>query len=94
MAISNTKVTISLVIPVFNGSQSIGRVVPEIPNEFSATLIEIILVNDESKDKLAQVCKSLAHSSSYFFPMSDLARNFAEQDAVLAGLGATFLTCR
>ncbi len=94
MATSNTKVTISLVIPIFNRSQSIERVVTEIPNGFSAGLIEIILLNDESKDNLAQVCKSLAHSFSYFAQMSDLARNFTEQDAVLAGLGATFLTCR
>lgn len=86
---------LSLVIPVYNGSQTIAAVVEQIHIVFenlvniSPACLEIVLVNDGSRDGSAATCRQLVkqyHGSVVFV---DLARNFGEHSAVLAGLAVS-----
>lgn len=77
---------LSFVIPVYNGAATIGRVVHRILSEFSETAIEVILVNDGSQDQSESVCRFLVGEYPDQLTMVQLARNFGEHNAVLAGL--------
>ncbi len=77
---------LSLVIPVYNGSQTIGPVVERIQGVFSAMRFEIILVNDGSEDESEAVCAELAQKFPQTTTFVNLSRNFGEHNAVLAGL--------
>ncbi len=79
-------IEISFVIPVYNGSGSIARVVSQIRDTFSRESLEIILVNDGSTDDSEVVCRELAARYPAQLTFVDLARNFGEHSAVLAGL--------
>jgi len=79
-------IELSFVIPVYNGSRSITRVVDRIHELYSDLRFEIVLVNDGSKDDSERICDDLvlAHPDTVTF--LHLARNFGEHGAVLAGL--------
>lgn len=76
----------SFVIPVFNGEATIEGVVARILRAFSGEPIEIILVDDGSHDSSARVCRELALNHREHVEFVELARNFGEHSAVLAGL--------
>ena len=80
------QVELSLVIPVYNGSRSIGAVVDQIHQSFSHLDFEVVLVNDGSTDESEQVCRSLVERHPETVRFVHLARNFGEHNAVLAGL--------
>lgn len=78
---------ISIVIPVFNSSETIKGVVTDCVGNFSNFHeIEVILVNDCSTDKSDSVCRSLCDSFPRVVKYLKLARNFGEHNAVMAGL--------
>lgn len=77
---------LSFVVPVFNGAASIGSVVARILHEFADTQIEIILVNDGSRDHSEAACRFLVGEHPEQLTFIQLARNFGEHNAVLAGL--------
>ena len=78
---------ISIVIPVFNSSETIKGVVTDCVGNFSNFHeLEVILVNDCSTDKSDSVCRSLCHSFPRVIKYLKLARNFGEHNAVMAGL--------
>ena len=77
---------LSLVIPVYNGSQTIGSVVEEILQVLSGMNFEIILVNDGSEDESEAVCAKLTGKFPQTMRFVNLSRNFGEHNAVLAGL--------
>jgi glycosyltransferase involved in cell wall biosynthesis len=85
---SNT-LELSLVIPVYNGSQSIGSLVEPIHTAFASVDFEIILVNDGSKDDSEAICAALARKFPETVTFVNLSRNFGEHNAVLAGLSYT-----
>jgi glycosyltransferase involved in cell wall biosynthesis len=77
---------ISLVIPVYNGAATVGRVVTEIMTDIGERVHEIILVNDGSpNDNSAQICKELSLTNPLVHHIS-LRRNFGEHNAVMCGL--------
>ena len=76
---------LSLVIPVYNGSGTIGPLVEHIAKVFGSTSFEIVLVNDGSTDDSEQVCASLAEKFPRNVVFVHLSRNFGEHNAVLAG---------
>jgi len=78
---------LSVVIPVFNGAATIGRLVDEVRRELAARYeLEIVLVNDGSPgDRSADVCRQIAESDPRV-KFLDLSRNFGEHNAVMAGL--------
>jgi glycosyltransferase involved in cell wall biosynthesis len=77
---------LSLVIPVYNGSQTIRPIVECIHAVFESTSFEIILVNDGSEDDSEVVCAALAEEYPRTTTFVHLSRNFGEHNAVLAGL--------
>jgi glycosyltransferase involved in cell wall biosynthesis len=77
---------LSLVIPVYNGSGTIGQLVERIQAVFAAMPFEIILVNDGSRDETERICAELAGKFPASITFVHLSRNFGEHSAILAGL--------
>ncbi|MDM7946496.1 MAG: glycosyltransferase family 2 protein [Oceanibaculum nanhaiense] len=82
---------LSIVVPVYNGADSVPALVaalsaPEIAGDVPGGL-EIVLVNDCSPDNSLEVCRRLAKEASIPLTVVNLARNFGEHNAVMAGLG-------
>jgi glycosyltransferase involved in cell wall biosynthesis len=77
---------LSIVVPVYNGS----RTLPELVAALSALEVdgghEIVLVNDGSRDDSLAVCRELCKKSETALTVVNLARNFGEHNAVMAGL--------
>ena len=79
---------LSIVIPVYRGATTIARLVASLEAELRGKPgreLEIVLVNDGSPDDSAAVCRDLAGSRPHL-RFVDLARNFGEHNAVMAGL--------
>ena len=81
-------VELSVVVPVYNASRTIQRVVESVSALQIDGGLEIILVNDGSDDDSAVVCAGLVESASVPVTFVNLARNFGEHNAVMAGLGS------
>src|SRR5437899_11609319 len=77
---------LSLVIPVYNGSQTISLVVERIHTVFASMQFDVILVNDGSEDDSEVVCANLVEKFPNIVTLVQLSRNFGEHNAVLAGL--------
>jgi len=88
-----TDVDLSFVIPVYNGGASIGRVVQRIHDLYSDLAIEVVLVDDGSRDDSEQVCLALRQAHPGTVTFLHLARNFGEHNAVLAGLNHATGAC-
>jgi undecaprenyl-phosphate 4-deoxy-4-formamido-L-arabinose transferase len=76
---------LSLVIPIYNGSRTIGPLVEHTAKIFGSTSFEIVLVNDGSEDESEMVCAKLAEKFPQNVTFVHLSRNFGEHSAVLAG---------
>ena len=77
---------ISIVVPVYRGARTVGPLVERLEHELLGKRdLEIVLVNDDSPDESAEVCRALALSRPHLRFVS-LARNFSEHNAVMAGL--------
>jgi undecaprenyl-phosphate 4-deoxy-4-formamido-L-arabinose transferase len=85
----NPPVELSFVIPVYNGSGSIARVVGRICELYRDLPMELVLVNDGSQDDSESVCRALVREHPGTVVFVQLSRNFGEHNAVLAGLGRT-----
>ena len=77
---------LSVVIPVYNGSTTIGRLVGRLVELFAQERLEIVLVNDCSPDDSDRVCRELVAQHPAVVTYVLLARNFGEHNAVMAGL--------
>lgn len=78
---------LSIVIPVYNGSKTIGRVVGFLSEIDFGGKIEVILVDDGSIDNSEEVCKGLvSEAEDVSISFVKLSRNFGEHNAVMAGL--------
>lgn len=78
---------LSIIIPVYNGATTIEELVKQLFDSLAGTYeLEVVLVNDCSPDdNSADVCRDLtANRKDLVF--LDLARNFGEHNAVMAGL--------
>ena len=79
---------VSFVIPCYCSTHTIGAVVEEIRGAMQALpqyAYEIILVNDCSPDGTFETLKALASTDEHVTAI-DLARNFGQQSAIMAGL--------
>lgn len=77
---------LSIVVPVYNGADSIGELVAalealEIPGGH-----EIVLVNDGSPDNSLEICRGLVARAKIPITLIDHARNHGEHNAVMTGL--------
>lgn len=77
---------ISIVIPVYNGAESIRKLVDAIRLHLSNYQIEIVLVNDGSKDQSEKVCESIAKDYPEQVIFVGLRKNSGEHNAVICGL--------
>lgn len=76
---------ISFVIPCYNSSKTIGKVIDEIRNSVVEKDYEIILVNDGSKDNVIDVLSEYAKDDERI-KVIDLLRNFGQHSALMTGL--------
>jgi glycosyltransferase involved in cell wall biosynthesis len=79
---------LSIVIPVYNSERTIGPLVEHLQVCLAEQTVEIVLVNDGSKDSSESICQQLATRYSTVRFIS-LRRNFGEFNAVLCGLNHT-----
>lgn len=77
---------LSIVIPVYNGAGSIGELVEALQSLNVPGGHEIVLVNDCSPDSSLAECRRLQAEATVPMTLVDLARNFGEHNAVMAGL--------
>jgi glycosyltransferase involved in cell wall biosynthesis len=77
----------SIVIPVYNAEKTIANLVEELITELSSLYeLEIVLVNDHSRDSSKDVCISIFEKYPSIISFFSLAKNVGEHNAVMAGL--------
>jgi glycosyltransferase involved in cell wall biosynthesis len=84
--IQRTNYALSIVIPVYRGAASIGKLVDALAELTIPGGHEVILVNDGSPDNSAAICRQLAARTDLPVTFLNLSRNFGEHNAVMAGL--------
>ncbi|MGE5537426.1 MAG: glycosyltransferase family 2 protein [Gemmatimonas sp.] len=77
---------LSIVVPVYNGARTVGALVDALAGIAIRGGHEIVLVNDGSPDDSEAVCREIAKRSDIPVTFVNLARNFGEHNAVMAGL--------
>lgn len=80
-----TTPVLSVVVPVYNGAESVGELVALLSGLKVDGGMEIILVNDCSPDNSLSVCHSLMETTEIPLVVVNLSRNFGEHNAVMAG---------
>lgn len=84
---NDSKVNLSIVIPVYNSEATIGPLTEKLIDALSRDYnLEIVLVNDNSKDNSEKVCIELYKKHKPFIKFYSLAKNVGEHNAVMAGL--------
>jgi glycosyltransferase involved in cell wall biosynthesis len=80
-------VVLSVVLPVFNESQILQKLTQELESALSnsGVQLEIVFVNDGSRDDSARILDELAHQKP-FVKVLHFSRNFGHQSALQAGL--------
>jgi glycosyltransferase involved in cell wall biosynthesis len=81
-----TSKLLSIVIPVYNGAQTVEELVHAVARQPFGMALEIVLVNDASKDDSQAVCERLVRSATVPVTLVTHARNFGEHNAVMTGL--------
>jgi undecaprenyl-phosphate 4-deoxy-4-formamido-L-arabinose transferase len=82
--------TLSIVIPVFNAEKTIADLCRALVSLLAANYrLEIVLINDCSRDGTDAVCKRLQAEFPETVIYARLSRNFGEHNAVMAGLNQT-----
>jgi undecaprenyl-phosphate 4-deoxy-4-formamido-L-arabinose transferase len=77
---------LSIVIPVYRGAATIGRLVEALSALKPEGGLEIVLVNDGSPDNSGEVCRELVARATVPITYIEHARNFGEHNAVMTGL--------
>jgi glycosyltransferase involved in cell wall biosynthesis len=83
---ADIRYALSIVIPVYNGAHSIGELVDALEELAVAGGHEIVLVNDGSPDHSLEVCRMRVERARVPITLVNLARNYGEHNAVMAGL--------
>ncbi|MBK8475127.1 MAG: glycosyltransferase family 2 protein [Opitutaceae bacterium] len=83
---SETRPTLSIVIPLYRSEESIERVVAELAALPIDGGLELVLVNDCSPDATLAACRRIMAACPVPVAVVNLARNFGEHNAVLTGL--------
>jgi len=86
----NQKLSLTIVIPVYNSEDSIGKLTDHLVNSLGGDYkLEILLVNDCSKDNSEKVCIALYEKYNSIVKFYSLSKNVGEHNAVMAGLNQT-----
>ncbi|HEX6957237.1 MAG TPA: glycosyltransferase family 2 protein [Ferrovibrio sp.] len=83
---SESAFALSIVVPVYNGADSVPVLVEALARLEIPGGHEIVLVNDSSPDESLAVCRELCRRNEVALTVVNLARNFGEHNAVMAGL--------
>lgn len=86
MKLEEYPVGLSIVVPVYRGAATVGRLVEALSALRPAGGLEIVLVNDGSPDESGDVCRRLAETATVPLTYIEHARNFGEHNAVMTGL--------
>jgi glycosyltransferase involved in cell wall biosynthesis len=81
-----TSFALSIVIPVYNGASSIADLITALEDLTIVGGHEIVLVNDGSADNSLAVCLALFDKARVPITLVNLASNYGEHNAVMAGL--------
>jgi len=81
--------TLSCVMPAYNEADNLASVVPQVLQALQAlgTPVEIVLVNDGSRDDTASVMRELCAAHPEVVALN-LSRNFGKESALMAGIDA------
>lgn len=82
---TSTGPALSFVIPLYFSGKTIGALVEEIQGLSVEGGLEIVLVNDGSRDETDQVCRELIKRARVPIIYVSHARNYGEHNAVLTG---------
>jgi len=82
----NNKFSLSIVIPVYNGADTISALVGKLALLEIPGGKQIVLVVDGSPDKSLEICQDLCKTIQNPITLIELARNFGEHNAIMAGL--------
>jgi undecaprenyl-phosphate 4-deoxy-4-formamido-L-arabinose transferase len=77
---------LSIVVPVYNGAETIGHLVNQLERLDLPGGLDIILVNDGSSDNSREVCEKLTGNTRVPVTLVDHTRNYGEHNALLSGL--------
>ena len=77
---------LTIIIPTYNGSKTLGRLVNNLIQVFKKIKIEIIIINDYSKDNTDIICRKLNKKFPKIISYLKLSKNYGEHNAVMAGL--------
>jgi undecaprenyl-phosphate 4-deoxy-4-formamido-L-arabinose transferase len=77
---------LSIVVPVYRGAATVGRLVAALSELDPAGGLEVVLVNDGSPDNSAEVCRELLATCRIPLVYIEHTRNFGEHNAVMTGL--------
>jgi undecaprenyl-phosphate 4-deoxy-4-formamido-L-arabinose transferase len=86
---NEARFALSIVVPVYKGADSVGELVAALQALAIRGGHEIVLVNDGSPDNSLAVCRGLIERATIPITLIDLARNYGEHNAVMAGLRQT-----
>jgi undecaprenyl-phosphate 4-deoxy-4-formamido-L-arabinose transferase len=87
MSKDTSSMKLSVLIPVYNSERTIYRLVEEIIRDLGSIFkLEIILVNDNSRDGSEDVCIALFEKYKEYVKFYSLSKNVGEHNAVMAGL--------
>lgn len=84
--LSPTRPGLSIVVPVYRGAATVGRLVEALAALSVEGGLEIVLVNDGSPDNSGAVCRDLVATATVPVTLVEHARNYGEHNAVMTGL--------
>jgi undecaprenyl-phosphate 4-deoxy-4-formamido-L-arabinose transferase len=76
---------LSIVVPVYNGAATVGRLVEALSALRVEGGLEIVLVYDGSPDNSLAVCHTLAETATVPLTVVEHSRNYGEHNAVMSG---------
>ncbi len=76
----------TVLIPVYNGAGTIGSLVEKLISILGDKNLQIVLVNDGSRDNSHEVCRKIFMKHPSIVTYLNLSKNFGEHNAVMAGL--------
>ena len=79
-------VGLSIVVPVYRGASTVGRLVEALSALRPEGGLEVVLVNDGSPDNSGEVCRQIQQTATVPVTYLEHARNFGEHNAVMTGL--------
>lgn len=81
-----TPIGLSIVVPVYRGAATVGKLVEALSKLRPEGGLEVILVNDGSPDNSGDVCQALLGTATIPLTYVEHARNYGEHNAVMTGL--------